>query len=209
MLLRVYAMWNRSKILLGILIALYIPAVVITLVVNGMYANPSSGLQMAIQEAPLSNEWICEIIGAEPASNVYLTTALQILLSALFCILSMVQFVKHSLELHRVLGKWKWNRYMKLLVQESVIYFLVNLIYNIAVLLYNFVGWLPGTVVPFAVAMLTFTPFILAPRLIISVRELDSRVVGQHIDSGFGLGSQLLSGSDIVFASAEERIEEE
>ncbi|KAF9238043.1 hypothetical protein BU15DRAFT_62693 [Melanogaster broomeanus] len=92
---------------------------------------------------------------------------------------------------------------------ESVIYFLVNLLDNVTLLLNDFPGWLPGTITQLVGTMLSFTPFILAPHLIISVRELDSRVVGQHIDSGFGLGSQLLSGNDIVFAGAEERIEEE
>ncbi|KAF9230841.1 hypothetical protein BU15DRAFT_83117 [Melanogaster broomeanus] len=200
-------MYSRSRILLGILITLYIPVVIVNLVLNSMYSYPPK-LQVAIQEAPLGNEWICaQAETVVPPSIIYLTAALQILLSALFCVLSIVQFAKHSLEMHRVLGKWQWNRYMKLLVQESVMYFLVNLLDKVAVLLIDFGGWLPGTIAP--VTMLSFTPFILAPRLIISVRELDSRVVGQHIDSGFGLGSQLLSGNDIVFAGAEERIEEE
>ncbi|KAF9238907.1 hypothetical protein BU15DRAFT_74866 [Melanogaster broomeanus] len=192
-------MYNRSRILLGILIALYIPVVIVNLVLNSM----SSKLQVAIQEAPLGNEWICAPTGsAEPPSIVYLSYALQILLDALLCVLSVVQFVRHSLEMHRVLGKWQWNRYMKLLAQESVMYFLVNLSFSVA-------GWFPGTVAYYAASAFISTPFILVPRLIISVRELDSRVVGHHIDSGFGLGSQLLSGNDIVFTGAEERIEEE
>ncbi|KAF9238908.1 hypothetical protein BU15DRAFT_74867 [Melanogaster broomeanus] len=209
MLLRVYAMYNRSRILLGILIALYIPVVIVNLVRNSMYSY-STKLQVAIQEAPLGNEWICTETGStEPPFIVYLTAVLQILLSALFCVLSIVQFARHSLEMHRVLGKWQWNRYMKLLVQESVVYFIVNLLDRVAMLLNYFVQWSPGAVASFAVAVFAFMPFILAPHLIISVRELHSRVVGQHIDSGFGLGSQLLSGNDIVFAGAEERIEEE
>ncbi|KAF9238041.1 hypothetical protein BU15DRAFT_62692 [Melanogaster broomeanus] len=49
---------QRSRTILGILIVLYIPRVIISLVLNSMYASPSE-LQVTIQEAPLDNEWIC------------------------------------------------------------------------------------------------------------------------------------------------------
>jgi hypothetical protein len=61
------------------------------------------------------------------------------------------------------------------------------------------------TVFTLAVAF-NVAPFLLAPRLIIGVREFYSQIVGEHIDTGFGLRSQCISTSHgIVFASPDER----
>ena len=42
MILRVYAMWNRSKIILGVLLCLYVPQVIATLILTGIYDNPNT-----------------------------------------------------------------------------------------------------------------------------------------------------------------------
>ena len=44
MILRVYVMWNRSKWILWILLVIYIPQVIISLVVGGIYVDPNTHL---------------------------------------------------------------------------------------------------------------------------------------------------------------------
>ena len=40
MILRVYAIWNRSKMILYILLCLYVPHVIVSFTLTGIYDNP-------------------------------------------------------------------------------------------------------------------------------------------------------------------------
>ena len=44
MILRVYAIWNRSRRILGILVFIYMMQIIMSVVVYGIYANPSAYL---------------------------------------------------------------------------------------------------------------------------------------------------------------------
>lgn len=44
MILHVYAMWNRSKIILGVLLFIYVPQVLVNVIWELVYANPSTTL---------------------------------------------------------------------------------------------------------------------------------------------------------------------
>ena len=44
MILRVYAMWNRSKQILYFLLFIYVPQVIISFVFTGIYNNPNTYL---------------------------------------------------------------------------------------------------------------------------------------------------------------------
>ena len=55
MILRVYAMWNRSKAILGVLLVIYVPQVLVNVVWEAVYANPGkslSGMAWAQSEVP-------------------------------------------------------------------------------------------------------------------------------------------------------------
>ena len=50
MILRVYAMWNQSKRILYILLFIYVPQVIVSIVYQGIYSNPNayfSGMSQA------------------------------------------------------------------------------------------------------------------------------------------------------------------
>src|SRR6266568_4220944 len=67
MILRVYAIWSQSKIILGILFFIYVPLVVVSFVWNGIYDNPNktfSGMFPAKSEVPmryLLSKWLSSI----------------------------------------------------------------------------------------------------------------------------------------------------
>ena len=42
MILRVYAMWNRSKMILGILLCIYVPQTITGFIFAGIYSNPNT-----------------------------------------------------------------------------------------------------------------------------------------------------------------------
>ncbi|KIJ66441.1 hypothetical protein HYDPIDRAFT_26792 [Hydnomerulius pinastri MD-312] len=172
------------------------------MVMDGILYNPNTHLSGG--EYEVNGLWACYTYNdLGNAFPMYLYIP-RIVLSLLLCILPVIQFVRHSVEMRKALGTWRANRYMKLLAGQCILYFGVNLLANVVEPL----GLtLPNNVqVPIAVLCLTLT-FVLAPRFIISVRELHSRA--QHVDSGFGLGTQRLSlnGEDMAFASVEETVE--
>ena len=58
MVLRVYAMWNRSRAILGILLFVYVPQIIISVVWEGIYNNPGgnlSGMFRARLEVPMQS----------------------------------------------------------------------------------------------------------------------------------------------------------
>lgn len=58
MVLRVYAMWNRSRAILGILLFAYVPQIIISVVWEGIYNNPGgnlSGMFRARLEVPMQS----------------------------------------------------------------------------------------------------------------------------------------------------------
>jgi hypothetical protein len=53
MILRVYAMYNRSRIILGVLLAMYITEVIILFVSSSIYSDPNSWLPPTFPYIPL------------------------------------------------------------------------------------------------------------------------------------------------------------
>ncbi|KAF9233812.1 hypothetical protein BU15DRAFT_79735 [Melanogaster broomeanus] len=201
--LRVYAMYNRSRIVLGILLLIYIPTQIIELVLVGIINNPKT--YMSITDV--------EVVNMESCTNSYnggteLIISLRVfstVINGVLCSFAVVQCIRYSLEMHKVLGKWQLNRYMKLLVQESILYFVMVLLLNIIILIQT-LATLSGTVQVVLGTLSSFPPYVVGPHLILSVREFHSRILGEHIDSGFGLHSQRFSTSrGIMFATPEER----
>ncbi|KIJ61609.1 hypothetical protein HYDPIDRAFT_189505 [Hydnomerulius pinastri MD-312] len=206
MILRVFAMYNRSRLVLGILLIISILHDMTAIVYLGVYGNPSRSL--SVTEIEVGDTLLCSLastVGQKVNSLFYIPG---IVLGVLLCTFALVQFARHSLEMHKALGKWQPNRYMTLLVQEGVLYFVVALYFNIVnlVLLVAPVSWYVGDTLLVLSTLSDIVPYVLAPRLIISMREFHSHVVGEHIDSAFGIGSQRLShnGLNIMFATPEE-----
>ncbi|KAF9225013.1 hypothetical protein BS17DRAFT_60662 [Gyrodon lividus] len=203
MILRVYAMYNRSRITVGLLLLVYVPATTIQLVSTAIINNPKTNL--SVREGEVFDVKLCVVSHSDGTALLTYVNVSRTLMNVVLCFFVIARFIRHSLEMHKLLGKWQSNRYMKLLVQESIFYFVINLLYNTVGIIAGSSTTLSGTAqIIFAVPS-EVAPFMLAPRFIISVRELHSRVTGEHIDSGFGLHSQCFSIGGIVFASPEGR----
>ncbi|KIJ62486.1 hypothetical protein HYDPIDRAFT_30444 [Hydnomerulius pinastri MD-312] len=127
MILRVYAMYDLSKVVLGILLTLYIPFVIVLFVVTGIYNNPDTRLSVA--DTDIVDVKICTASYlAAPQTAVHALVIPRIILSFFLCAFAIVRFIDHSLETHSALGQWQSNRYIVLLVRESVLYFIVSVI---------------------------------------------------------------------------------
>ena len=61
MILRVYAMWNQSKMILYILLFIYVPQVIVSFVAQGIYTNTNtclSGMSQAKLQAGLESHYV-------------------------------------------------------------------------------------------------------------------------------------------------------
>ncbi|KAF8123687.1 hypothetical protein EV363DRAFT_1587224 [Boletus edulis] len=189
MILRVYAIYNRSKIILGVLLALYFTELVLLIVNASVYSDPTYVIASVAQ---LLDFMVCSFVLTTQTWNI-VTATTQCTLSIALCILVVAKFVRESLQMHQMTRKWQMNRYLRLLVRDGFLYFVITLLYCL-----NFLGALG--VLPsegYIAGVLQFVSivpvFTLTPRFVINVRELyvlDTHGHWDHdVDTGFGLSS--------------------
>ncbi|KAF8838739.1 hypothetical protein BDN67DRAFT_1012887 [Paxillus ammoniavirescens] len=191
MILRVYAMYNRSRRILAILLVAYIPAMVLSVADAAYIMTQKLYLTVVpvvadVKFCVLANDNIPYI-----QVNTYAIIA-RLVIGTLLCILAVAKFVRQSLEMHKALKQWRSDRYTKLFVRESILYFIANLILNV-------VSYISNSGTPFIVLGIISSvfPFVLGPRFVLSVRELCSYAV-EHVDTGFGVVSHV---NTIMFAN--------
>ncbi|KAF9235946.1 hypothetical protein BU15DRAFT_64397 [Melanogaster broomeanus] len=192
MILRVYAMYKRSRIILFILLGIYLPTMVV-LVVSASLETPGSSL--LVTSAEVIDVKFCVVTGSGIFRIATYAFIPRFVLSVLLCILAIAQFVRQSLQMHAALKKWQSNQYAELLVQENILYFVVNMMF----LLSDFRVSVDDSVQDVMVLVSYILPYVLAPRFVISVRELYSHAMGEHSDTGFGVSK---NNNTIMFASA-------
>ncbi|KAF8547043.1 hypothetical protein OG21DRAFT_1573935 [Imleria badia] len=191
MILRLWAMYNRSKIILRIFLSLFALELISSLLGAAIYSDArifSDTIHISI----------CAWKNHLPSVAI-VVFILQMTHSAAMCIFAIAQFVRQSLEMYRMTKQWQFSYYMKFLVKQGILYFFYILNgFNISPI----VGWqLSG--------ILQYVPmYVLTPRFILSIRELYARDVqgrrGEGIDTGFGLlSSGRGAGTAIVFADIE------
>ena len=140
MILRVYAMWDRSKMILGVLFFIYVPEVAIAFIFTGIYDNPN---------AYVSGMYVSNLIGIMKIIRQFLVTIIQLpnvtycnysydppvplfsylspnfILGVILLILALIQTLKQSFHMYNTTKSWQPNQYMKLLVRDGIVYFLV------------------------------------------------------------------------------------
>ncbi|KAF9225017.1 hypothetical protein BS17DRAFT_779452 [Gyrodon lividus] len=170
-------MYNRSRIILALLLV-YIPSIVLS--VAGAAIDNYRNTYLTVSAAKVVK--LCIVTGDTDSLLTGYDSIPQFILSFVLCILAVKQFARHSLQLRRSTKQWRPNRFMELFARESILYFIAHLVYNAASLVGN-CG--PAHTVLSMVS--SIIPYALAPRFIISVRQLHSHVVGGHVDTGFGM----------------------
>ena len=152
MILRVWAMYNRSTLILGVLLtsfSLEIIANILFAAVTSIRTNLSGTLMLAKQMVPCTNKLsimtplICRptvaithipgysfcIVQLNSPIWIEVADILQIIHGAAVCILGIVQFVIQSRQMYRVTRQWQPNRYMVLLVREGILYFFAYVLF--------------------------------------------------------------------------------
>ncbi|KAG9311416.1 hypothetical protein JVU11DRAFT_8528 [Chiua virens] len=195
MILRVWAIYDKSRLILGILLVLFFVEVVSTVAFSAFNSNPKGSMWVTSQILEYS---YCTIaVAATTLKEITLgqmAFAAQTFFSVMLCMLATIHFVKESLQMYRVTKQWQLNRYINLLVKQGIVYFFAFLLLDVITMLYMW-GHLP---INNGQYLLLVPVYILPPRFIISIRNLHEHDVqcrrGGGIDSGFGLSTLSVSG---------------
>ena len=148
MILRVYAMWNRSKGVLCLLLFIYVPQAVVTLLVVGIYNTGTylSGMsqinvpcysnltQISFHPfppfSPVTMAHVMDFSFCKPTwSNMVFTVDVyaaipRFILGATLLILAVTQTLKQSVTMYKATKQWQPNRYMERLMGDGILYFL-------------------------------------------------------------------------------------
>ncbi|KAF8452766.1 hypothetical protein L210DRAFT_3499625 [Boletus edulis BED1] len=197
MILRVYAIYDRSRIILGALLVMYIAQLVIFFIGASIYSDSKYSTVSTVQ---LLNLTICTFVVSTQTWNIAAAT-IQCILASVLCILVVVKFARNSVQMYQATRTWQLNRYISLLTRDGLFYFLAYV--SVSFLSHwnnelteqhtmgnNIQGL--GLLLPSVFANVFL--FNLTPRFVINVRELYVLDLQGRwdvdIDTGFGLSSR-------------------
>jgi hypothetical protein len=176
---RLYALYNRSKSLLYVLIGLFLIIVALSVGMDiYLYSRP---VAFSVKEIVTPNVDYCTSsfnIGPMPA--IYASIPI-VSFDIFLVILAIVVLVRHLKERKEI--QMRPNTYVVLIVRCHIIYFLLNLTNQIllAVLWAN----IPPAVTSLSEGFINCAPFVVAPRLIISIWGSHARDNCTHMSTAF------------------------
>ncbi|KAH7917965.1 hypothetical protein BV22DRAFT_922382 [Leucogyrophana mollusca] len=208
LLVRVYALYNRSKKLLAFLLACFCCNAIVVLVISGMMYNfPVMG-KYFLAVGPNSFGSVAEEDEVDPSAFEPLGVVdvmMQLTLDLILLALALSAAVKHTLEARRLHGGWSINPLVKSLIADQIIYFIGNIIWQAAVISLIF----PDSIAAGSPIMLGLAFFfngfvaLAGPHMVISLRAQEHKTVegtshGELSTIQFGTG-------DLPASSVQER----
>ncbi|KAF8556921.1 hypothetical protein OG21DRAFT_507966 [Imleria badia] len=212
MILRVYALWNRARWILNILLLIYVPQIISFLIVQGIYDNPNAYLKVGVVQLTStgSSKYYCTVTTSTASIAVFLPTIYSLIprfvMGVTLLLLAVIQTCKQSLQMYRATKRWQPNRYMQQLVKDGIIYFLMNLHYNfVPVESEIYTTNKTAIFLQLFINLLSYiTLFPVMPRFIISIRELydhDLHGCRQGVDTGFGMLSKPVADENTAMSA--------
>ncbi|KAG1747981.1 uncharacterized protein EDB91DRAFT_52656 [Suillus paluster] len=176
---RLYAITNQSKLLLHVLVGLFLP--IIALFIGTDIYLYSRSTVFSVKEIVTPNAKYCTLsfhIGPMPA--IYTSIPI-VCYDILLVVLAAATLVRHLKEQREI--KMRPNTYMVMIVRYHIMYFVLNLTNQ--VLLVILWANIPTPAMSLAELFNGTAPFILAPRLIISVWDTHARDECIHVSTTF------------------------
>ncbi|OJA16362.1 hypothetical protein AZE42_07975 [Rhizopogon vesiculosus] len=176
---RIYALYNRSKRLLYVLLGFFLPIVALSIGTDVyLYSRRSA---FSVIEIVTPNATYCQasfIVG--PMVMIY--TSIPIICFDIFLVvLVAIILVKHLKERRKI--KMRPNTYVILIARYHIMYFILNLTNQIVLT----IMWadISIPVMSFSELFMGAAPFILAPRLIISIWDTHAHDQCRHVETTF------------------------
>ncbi|KAF8442246.1 hypothetical protein L210DRAFT_3536138 [Boletus edulis BED1] len=118
MLLRVWALYNRSRLILGTLLVLFFLEIIYIIVPTALYSTYPTYIPDVATQTPS-----CAVV--LPPVSTKVGAAVQIINGTALCTLAIVQFVVQSLQMYRITKRLQINQYVNLIVKQGILYFFV------------------------------------------------------------------------------------
>ena len=144
MILRVWAMYHRSKFVLGTLLVVFIAEAILALgipIIMVSSLNQVSGMQhlaslcysthlahdSAVVPVQVLDFNFCVVYVNTILFITWLeaTAIVQLVLVAMTCILISIQYARETFYMYKIMKTWRPNHYTKLFFQEGLLYFFV------------------------------------------------------------------------------------
>ncbi|KAI9566862.1 hypothetical protein HD554DRAFT_2113274 [Boletus coccyginus] len=121
MILRVWAMYNRSRLVFATLFTLFFLEITSFIVATAVQSDPRNLTAATIQILDFS---FCVV---DPTSFIWaeVTNSVEMVHGTVVCMFAIVQFVTQSLQMYRGTRRWQLNQYMNLLAKQGILYFCV------------------------------------------------------------------------------------
>jgi len=202
MVLRTWAMYDRSRAILVVLLTLYFVEMAPAFILAGLDSDAKYLAVSVVHE--LGSSSFCsynytQLTGTWSEAVIIL----QMIFGGVLCMLVSAQCARRSLQMYHATNQWQLNQYMGLLVRQGVVYFFAFFLLNLINLLFA-LNMLPAKLwVIILLFPIELVPaYTLTPRFILSIRELYAHSIqsghsqGNRMDSGFGLSGRSASGAN-------------
>jgi len=206
MILRVWALYHRSTVILVTLLILYTIEFILYFVAAVIISIQVDHTVTSVHVLDFS---FCKIADSSVVWNEIMNYV-QLALGTLMCLLIAIEFMKQSLQIYKVTKQFQLSCYINLLTREGMVYFLF-------VLTCAAIALAESINLPTAITLLDMIEYIptitLIPRFIIGLRKVYAHDLrnrhGSEIDTAFGL--TLTSGhsvalSTIIFEDTEHNV---
>ncbi|KAG1846484.1 hypothetical protein C8R48DRAFT_732907, partial [Suillus tomentosus] len=180
LILRLYALYNRSKPILYVLLGLFLPVVALYIAIDVfLWSRPSSISMQEIIITP-NIKYCTGIFHIGPMPAIYASIPI-ICYDIFLLVLAVAVLGKHLKERNEL--RMKPNAYVVMIVRYHVIYFVLNL----ATQIFMAVMWadLPTPVMYLVQFFINTAPIIILPRLIISIWETHANENCVHVSTTF------------------------
>lgn len=141
MILRVWAMYHRSKVILGTLLISYVAEIIAGTIASIVYSNPQVvpgrhepvlvttwaawiSLHITVTVTQILDVWYCTI-GSVPYGWNKAANMTQLIHGGMMFTLVTIRFTWQSLRMYKATRQWRLNQFINLLVVEGVLYFLL------------------------------------------------------------------------------------
>ncbi|KAG1843292.1 hypothetical protein DFJ58DRAFT_804802 [Suillus subalutaceus] len=177
---RLYALYNQSKCILYVLLGLFLPIVALYIAVDiFLWSRPSAISMQEIIITP-NIKYCTSFFHIGPMPAVY--ASIPVICYDIFLVVLAIAVLRKHLKERREL-KIRSNGYLVMIVRHHVIYFVLNL----ATQIFMAIMWadLPMVVMSLVQLFNGTAPFIIVPRLIISIWDMHADNNCVHVGTTF------------------------
>lgn len=176
---RLYALYNQSKLILHLLIGSFLVIVALSIVIDiYLYSRPEA---FSVIEIVTPNVKYCTAaFKVGPMFAIYVSIPI-VCFDIFLVVLAIIVLVRHLKERKEI--QIKPNAYVILIVRCHIVYFLLNLTNQILLV----VLWanIPPAVMSLSEGFINSAPFIIAPRLVISIWDTHANEACEHVSTAF------------------------